>query len=72
MRQVLLYRDEDGAWIVEVPSLPGCRSDGDTREEALHNVKEAIELWIEVATERGWDIPDEMGPAEVVVVDSAA
>ena len=46
MRQVLLYQDEDGAWIAEVPSLPGCHSDGDTRDEALSNVQEAIALWV--------------------------
>ena len=41
-RKVLLYRDEDGYFIVEVPSLHGCLSQGETREEALINIQEAI------------------------------
>ncbi|MDX1993376.1 MAG: type II toxin-antitoxin system HicB family antitoxin [bacterium] len=57
MRQVLLYQDEDGVWIAEVPSLPGCGSDGMTREEALENVKDAIALWIEDAEAHGEAIP---------------
>ena len=44
MRQVILFRDvEDGGWVAEVPSLPGCVSQGDTKEEALANVRDAID-----------------------------
>jgi predicted RNase H-like HicB family nuclease len=68
MRQVILYQDENGVWIAEVPSLPGCGSDGETREEALHNVKEAIDLWIEVAIERGKEIPQDYSPILVEAV----
>ena len=47
MRQVILIPDlEDGGYIVEVPSLPGCRSEGDTYEEALINIRDAIDLYI--------------------------
>lgn len=54
MRQVFLHVDaEDGGWIAEVPSLPGCLSQGRTREEALRNIREAIEQWLETATEVG-------------------
>jgi predicted RNase H-like HicB family nuclease len=53
MRNVLLYTDEDGSWIAEVPSLPGCVSDGRTRDEALERVKEAIELYVEALVEDG-------------------
>lgn len=53
MRHVLLYKDEDGIWIAEVPSLPGCVSDGKTREQALERVQEAIELYIEPLEELG-------------------
>ncbi|MEO8397040.1 MAG: type II toxin-antitoxin system HicB family antitoxin, partial [Chloroflexota bacterium] len=53
MRQVLIYPGEDGYWVVEVPSLPGCISQGKTREEAFENIKEAMELWIEDAQEHG-------------------
>jgi len=51
--QVTVDRDEDGVWIVECPSIPGCVSQGDTKEEALENVKEAISLCLEVRAERG-------------------
>jgi predicted RNase H-like HicB family nuclease len=53
MRQVVLYPDEDGVWVVEVPSLPGCISQGKTREEAIANIRKAIDLHIEVLRERG-------------------
>lgn len=45
--RVLIERDEDGVFVVEVPSLPGCLSQGKTREEALSNVKEAIQVYLE-------------------------
>lgn len=51
-RKVLLYPGEDGYFVVEVPSLPGCISQGKTREEALANIEEAITLYIEVLKER--------------------
>ncbi len=46
-RNILLSTDEDGYWIAEVPSLPGCHSFGVTRQEALVNIEEAIEVYIE-------------------------
>jgi predicted RNase H-like HicB family nuclease len=46
-------RDEDGAWVVECPSIPGCVSQGTTKEEALLNIQEAITLCLEVRAERG-------------------
>jgi predicted RNase H-like HicB family nuclease len=48
---------EDSGFTVTVPSLPGCISEGDTYEEALANVKEAIAAWIEVSREYGDDVP---------------
>ena len=48
-----LDRDEDGVWIAECPSIPGCVSQGSTRDEALENIREAIALCLEVRTERG-------------------
>ncbi len=42
MRQVLLYRGEDGYWVAECPSLPGCVSQGKTRDAAIENIREAI------------------------------
>ncbi len=65
-RQVLLYPGEDGYFVVEVPSLPGCISQGKTREEALVNIEEAISLYIEVLEERGESVPEDR--VEVVLV----
>jgi len=45
--RVLIEQDEDGVFVAEVPSLPGCVSQGQTRDEATENIKEAIELYIE-------------------------
>ncbi len=58
-RKVLLYPGEDGYFVVEVPSLPGCISQGKTREEALANISEAITLYIEVLQDRGEPVPDD-------------
>lgn len=49
--QVTLDRDEDGVWVVECPSIPGCVSQGNTKEEALENIQEAIALCLEVRAE---------------------
>lgn len=67
-RTVLLYRDEDGYIIAEVPSLPGCVNQGSTREEALDNIQEAIALHIEVLQERGEIVPDDRVEVAAVVV----
>ncbi len=50
---VTIDRDEDGVWIVECPSIPGCVSQGDTKDEAIVNIREAIALCIEVRAEQG-------------------
>ena len=63
---MLLYPGEDGYFVVEVPSLPGCLSQGKTREEALANVEEAIALYIEVLQDRGEMIPEDK--VEIVLV----
>ncbi|HLF62297.1 MAG TPA: type II toxin-antitoxin system HicB family antitoxin [Saprospiraceae bacterium] len=49
---VTIDRDEDGVWIVECPSIPGCISQGKTKKEALKIIKEAIELCLEVRAEK--------------------
>ncbi len=46
MRQVVIYPGEDGYWVAECPSLPGCISQGTTREEAIANIRSAIRLYI--------------------------
>ena len=69
MRQVVLYPDvEDGGWVVEVPSLPGCVSVGDTKEEALRNVRDAIEAWTEAAAASGTAVPEDTFDVQVCVV----
>ena len=50
---ITVDRDEDGVWIVDCPAIPGCVSQGETREQALDNIKEAIALCLEVRAEKG-------------------
>jgi len=50
--KVVVEKGEDGYYVVTVPSLPGCISQGKTKEEALKNIKEAIELYLEVLQEK--------------------
>jgi predicted RNase H-like HicB family nuclease len=45
--QIILEPSEDGGYTAVVPSLPGCISEGDTKEEAIKNIREAIELYLE-------------------------
>lgn len=60
MRQVILIPDfEDGGYTVEVPSLPGCISEGDTVEEALDNIRDAIRGYIESLEADGLPVPPE-------------
>ncbi|GDX99152.1 HicB family protein [Phycisphaerae bacterium] len=68
MRQAILYRDEDGVWIAEVPSLPGCVSQGATQEDAIRNVTEAAELWIETMKELGRPVPQDDMSATVALL----
>lgn len=50
---VVIEKDEAGYFVAEVPALPGCLSQGKTRKEALENIKEAIEGWLEVMESKG-------------------
>ena len=68
MRQVIVYSGEDCFFVAECPSLPGCISQGSTREEAITNIKEAIEGYIAALKEDGLPIPDENFDAMVVAV----
>jgi predicted RNase H-like HicB family nuclease len=56
---VILQRESDGGYVAVVPSLPGCVSQGDTREEALKNIEEAAELYIEDVQATGDPLPIE-------------
>ena len=62
---VTIDRDEDGVWIVECPAIPGCVSQGPTKEKALENIKEAIALCLEVRAEKGLPLTIEMRQVEV-------
>ncbi len=59
MRQVVIAHGEDGYWVAECPSLPGCVSQGHTREEAIANIKEAIEGYLATLREDGLPVPEE-------------
>lgn len=54
---LIQWSKEDQAYIVTVPELPGCKTHGDTYEEAVKNAQEVIELWLETARDLGWSIP---------------
>ncbi len=68
MRQVLIYPGEDGYWVAEVPSLPGCISQGKTKEEAITNVQEAIRGYIAALEDDGLPVPQERFEALLVAV----
>jgi predicted RNase H-like HicB family nuclease len=62
---VVIEKDEAGYYVVEVPALPGCLSQGKTYEEAITNIKEAIEGWLEVMESK--QSPDPSRLIEVAV-----
>lgn len=64
---ITIDRDEDGVWVAECPSIPGCVSQGETKKEALANIEEAIQLCLEVRAERGMPLTIETQQLEVVV-----
>lgn len=68
MRQVFIHTGEDGYWVAECPSLPGCISQGKTRQEAIQNIKDAIEIYISVLEEDGLPVPEENYDALLVAV----
>ncbi len=68
MREVVLYPGEDGYWVAECPSLPGCISQGKTKMEAIANIQEAIRGYITALKEDGLPIPEERFETFVIVV----
>ncbi|MGB2770183.1 MAG: type II toxin-antitoxin system HicB family antitoxin [Candidatus Zixiibacteriota bacterium] len=62
--KVILEPDESGGYVISCPSLPGCYSQGETPEEAMENIKEAIALCLEDMESQGEEIPD---PSKVLV-----
>ncbi len=68
MRQVLIYPGEDGYWVAVCPSLPGCVSQGPTREDAIRNIKEAIEGYMLALEEDRLPVPEERFDALLLAV----
>ena len=68
MRQVIVYPGEDGGWVVECPTLPGCISQGKTKQEAIENIREAILAYIDALQEDGLPVPEERFDVVTVAV----
>jgi predicted RNase H-like HicB family nuclease len=68
MRQVIIYPGEDGYWVAECPSLPGCISQGKTKEEAIANIREAIQAYVPALEADHLAVPEEHFEALLVAV----
>ena len=68
MRQVLLYRGQDGLVVAECPSLPGCVSQGETQESGLVNIREAIQAYVGALEADNLPVPEEHFDARLVTV----
>jgi len=68
MRQVILYPGEDGFWVVECPSLPGCVSQGEDKAKAASNIREAIDGYIAALQQDGLPVPEERFETIVMAV----
>jgi predicted RNase H-like HicB family nuclease len=69
--KILLREEQEGGYTVTVPVLPGCVTYGKTLDEAIRMAREAIELYIEILTEKGEDIPSEEGLLEYTLTIGA-
>ena len=69
MRYAIIYQDEEGNWIAEVPSLPGCVSQDDSREEVIENIREAIALYLEDLDEDQQELYREYINPELVAIE---
>jgi predicted RNase H-like HicB family nuclease len=68
MRQVLIFRGEDGFWIAECPSLPGCVTQGETQDAALANIKEAVQAYVSALEAGNLPVPEDRFDARLVTV----
>lgn len=59
--RIIYWSNDDNAFIVEVPELPGCMADGETVEDAIKNSETIIKEWIETALDRGVEVPEPKG-----------
>ena len=58
---IIYWSDEDDLYVAEAPELPGCAAHGDTYDEALQNIRDAMSLWLDVAHEFGNHVPEPKG-----------
>jgi predicted RNase H-like HicB family nuclease len=70
MRYAIVYRDEENNWIAEVPSLPGCVSQGETREQALENIQDAIRLYLEDLDDEQKELYQDYRDPELVLIEA--
>lgn len=68
MRQVIIYHGEDGYWVAECPSLPGCLSQGKSKEDAVTNIREAIRGYVAALEEDKLAVPEERFDAVLIAV----
>ena len=68
MREAVIYPGEDGYWVAECPSLPGCISQGSSREEAITHIREAIQGYSLALEEDGLPVPDDSFQTMLVAV----
>ena len=68
MRQIIIKPGEDGFWLAECPSLPGCISQGQSKKEAIKNIQEAVEGYIEVLQQDGDPIPEDNMESVIVAI----
>ncbi len=68
MRQVIIKPGEDGFWLAECPSLPGCISQGQSKEEAIQNIREAIQGYLDVLKQEGRSIPADTMESIIVAI----
>jgi len=68
MRQVLIYRGEDGFWVADCPSLAGCVTQGESQDAALANIREAIEAYVGALQADNLPVPEEHFEARLVNV----
>jgi len=68
MRQAVVFKGEDGFWVADCLSLPGCVSQGATRQEAIENIREAIRLYISVLEVDHLPVPEERFETLLVAV----
>ncbi len=64
--KVFLEQEEDGRWSASIPALPGCSSWGYSKQEALDNIKDAAEIYIEDMIDAGEEIPSSSGQLEII------